>query len=238
MNNFEKIEAYIEGWMSIEDRAAFEAELQFNEALKKDYEDWLHADKILKKHFSVDNDEEQLKEILTPLTSAHFKEEEKPQAKIVPFKKYLFTAVAAAAILVVYLSLPTGIEDYNVPEMPQAVVRGAEELSNKGAVLFNEGEYEQALPLLQQQAAEKPDDATANFFYAISLVETEQYETALPVLEKLANGASVYKEDAAFFAAFAAYKSGKKDEAIKYAQLVSEGNAYYKKAQKIIKKLD
>ena len=68
MNNFEKIEAYLEGWMTQEERAAFEAELQTNEALRKDYEDWLYTERVLQKQLSADEKTQELKNILTPLT--------------------------------------------------------------------------------------------------------------------------------------------------------------------------
>ncbi|MGC4233900.1 MAG: tetratricopeptide repeat protein [Niabella sp.] len=237
MTHFEKIEAYIEGWMTGPERAAFESELQTNAALKQDYEDWLEADAILKKNL-LPADDAAIKEIVTPLTRQYFKQEKKQPAKVVSFKKYIISVAAAAAIVIIYLSVPAGIDSYTVPEMPQAVVRGSEALSNKGALLFNEGKYKEAIPLLQQQAAANPGDATAHFFYAVSLVKTKQYETALPLLEKLATGPSAYKEDAAFFAALSAYKLDKKEETTEYAQLVSEGNSYYKKAQQLLKKLD
>lgn len=236
MSNFEKIEAYIEGWMTEPERAAFESGLQTNAALKQDYEDWLEADVILKKNL-LPADDSAIKEIITPLTQQYFKQEKKRAAKVVSFKKYIISVAAAAAIVIIYLSVPAGIGSYTVPEMPQAVVRGAEEVSNKGALLFNEGKYKEAIPLLKQQATANPGDATAHFFYAVSLVKTKQYETALPLLEKLTTGPSVYKEDAAFFAALSAYKLDKKEEAINYASQVSESGAYHKQAQKIISRL-
>ncbi len=236
MTHFEKIEAYIEGWMTGPERAAFESELQTNAALKQDYEDWLEADAILKKNLLPANDAA-IKEIVTPLTRQYFKQEKKQPAKVVSLKKYMISVAAAAAIIIIYFSVPSSIDNYNVPEMPQAVVRGSEALSNKGALLFNEGKYKEAIPLLQQQATANPGDATAQFFYAVSLVKTKQYKKALPLLEKLATGPSAYKEDAAFFAALSAYKLDKKEDAINYADMVGESGAYYKQVQKIINRL-
>lgn len=235
MSNFEKIEAYTEGWMTDTEREAFENELHTNAAIRQDYEDWLDAEAILKNNL-VARDNSAIREILTPLTQQYFREEKKQPAKVVPFKKYLLAAVAA--VLIIYLAVPAGIDSYDVPEMPQAVVRGAEELSNKGALLFNQGKYQESLPLLKEQAAARPGDATAHFFYAVSLVKTKQYAAALPVLENLAVGQSAYKDDAAFFAALAAYKLDKKDAATKYAQLVPATSAYYKKAQQVLKKVE
>ncbi len=235
MSNFEKIEAYTEGWMSEPERAAFELELQADAQLKQDYEDWLHADDILKRHIGSRSNITDLEQILNPLTQQYFKTEHPAKAKVVSIRKYVVSAIAAAAIFIIYLSLPTGIENYNVPNMPQAVVRGSENLSNKGAQLFNEGKYEEALPLLKEQALSKPEDATANFFYAVSLVKTKKYDEALTVLKPLAKGESAYKEDAVFFAALSAYKLNRKPEALGFAEKVSERNAYYQSSQKIIK---
>lgn len=236
MSNFGKIEAYTEGWMSEPERAAFELELQTDAQLKQDYEDWLETDDILKRQMGNQADINDLQQILAPLTQQHFKTENAPKAKVVPIKKYLMAAIAAAAIFIIYLSLPAGIENYTVPNMPQAVVRGSEGLSNKGAQLFNEEKYEEALPLLKEQALSEPEDATANFFYGVALVKTKKYEEALKMLKPLSAGASAYKEDAAFFAALAAYKLNRKSDATGFAEKVTERSPYYQPSQKIIKK--
>ncbi len=236
MSNFEKIEAYTEGWMPEAEKKLFEQQLQADATLRQDYEDWLEANEILQRNSEV-SDNKEIRDILTPLTHRYFGTEEKQPAKLVSFKKYLMAAVAAAAILILYLAVPAGVDSYEVPAMPQAVVRGSEELSNKGALLFNQGKYEEALPLLKEQAAARPNDATVHFFYGLNLVKTEQYSKALPVLEALLTGQSAYKEDAAFFAALAAYKSGKNDLARKYAKLIPESNDYYKNAAQLLKKL-
>jgi tetratricopeptide (TPR) repeat protein len=236
MSNFEKIEAYTEGWMSGPERAAFELELQANNQLKQDYEDWLKADDILKRHIGSSSGITDLKQILAPLTQQHFQKENIQKAKVVSIKKYLVAAIAAAAIFIIYLSLPAGIEHYPIPDMPQAVVRGSEDLSNKGARLFNEGKYKEALPLLKEQALADAEDATAQFFYGVALVKTEKYNDALAVLKPVSEGTSAYKEDAAFFAALSAYKLNRKPEALGFAEKVSEGSAYYQPSQKIIKK--
>ncbi|WP_114790329.1 tetratricopeptide repeat protein [Niabella yanshanensis] len=236
MTNFEKIEAYTEGWMSEPERAAFELELQTDAQLKRDYDDWLEADDILKRHIGNESNIAGLKQILNPLTQQHFKTGNAPKSKVVSIKKYVMAAIAAAAIFILYLSLPGGLDNYTVPNMPQAVVRGSEELSNKGALLFNEGKYEEALPLLKAQASSDPQDATTHFFYAVSLVKVKKFEDALVVLKPLSKGESAYKEDAAFFAALSAYQLNRKSDALAFAEKVTERSVYYRPSQKIIKK--
>lgn len=236
MNNFEEIENYLEGLMSIEDRAVFEQRLKTDNQLKKDFDDWNQTADILQRRLANKDREEQLSQILTPLTKNYFKEN-KSRGKIISIKTILIGVTSVAAALILYFSLPTGIDNFETPEMPQALVRGNETLSNNAAKLFNEHKYIEALPLIQQQAIEKPDDATINYFYAVCLIKNKQYENAVLVLDKLTKGVSVYKSDAAFFAAYAAYKSGKNEAAINYAKQVPPESLYYKKAQKILGRL-
>lgn len=236
MSNFEKIEAYTEGWMSGPERTEFEAELQTNVGLKQDYEDWLEADDILKRHIGSSKNTPSIQQILEPLTQQYFNAGNKPEAKVVSFKKYLVAGLAAAAIFILYLALPGGIDNYTMPQMPQAVVRGAEELSDKGAQLFNAGKYQEAQPLLKARALSAPEDATALFFYAVSLVQTKNYAEALIILQQLSEGTSAYKEDASFFAALSAYKLNRRSEAAAFAEKITAASVYYKPAQKIAQK--
>lgn len=237
MNNFEKIEAYTAGWMSEQERAAFELELQTDSVLKQDYADWIETDRLLKKNLTATEDLDQLQQILSPLTRQHFNANAQKPGKLVSLKKVWIAAAAIAACLVLYFSLPSGIGDYPVPQMSQALVRGGEDSSNQGAQHFNEGHYEKALPLLEARARSGPDDAGAQFFYAVSLVQTRHYEKALAVLDPLTRGRSVYQEDAAFFAALSAYHLERSQVAIQYADQVGASSLYYKTAQKIIARL-
>jgi len=237
MNNFDAIEDYINGDLSGQDRIAFETRLKTDIDLQKDYQDWVNTENILKKHLSAQDKTIQLKSTLQPLTKKYFSSQ-KPEARLVSIKSAWLAAAAVAAIFIIYFSLPGGVYHFSTPEMPQAIVRGDENLANKGALLFNEGHYNEALPLLQQQAIGKPDDATANYFYAVCLVKTDRYEEALPLFLNLSKGVSAYKVDASFFAAYAAYKTNKKEDALKYAKMVPENNPYFKNAKKIIQKLN
>ncbi|WP_346235959.1 CDC27 family protein [Niabella insulamsoli] len=238
MNNFETIEAYVEGWMNAAEKAAFEQRLHFDSELRRDYEDWMNADSKLKEHFAELADVAALRESLNPLTKRYFnKEDKKIRGRVISLKKYFVAAGAVAAAAIIYFSLPAGVGDYAVPEMPQAIVRGESDKSHKGAQLFNQEQYEAALPLLKQEAESRPGDATAQFFYAVCLVKLEKYEIALPVLDGLTKGVSAFKEDAAFFAALSAFHLKKHQQALTYARQVGHEGPYYEQAQKLIRKI-
>lgn len=238
MNHFEQIEAYLGGEMNAEEKASFEALLQENAALKKDYDEWLQTEAIITKHEAAEAGVPALKKTLEPLTRDYFNTEQASQkGRVVSFKKYVYAAMAAAAILAIFFFMPGSIDNYDINPMPGAVVRGKEDATKKGAQLFNEAKYAEALPYLAQNAAEDTASATANFYYAVALIKTENATAALPLFEKLAEGGSVYKEDSYFFAALAAYKINNKEVAEKYASRAPENNQYYKHAQRLLKKL-
>ena len=238
MNHFEQIEAYLSGAMVEQEKALFEQQLQQDAALRRDFEEWLQTEAIIAKHEAAEANLPEIKKTLSALTRAHFgKSAHEQKGKLILFRKYVYAAMAAAAILLFFILMPGGIDNYNIAPMPGAVVRGAEDAGKKGGQLFNEGKYAEALPYLRKNANADTANATANFYYAVALLKTERATDALPVFKKLAQGGSAYKGDSYFFAALAAYKSGEKNLAKEFAKQVPQASPYYKNARKILKKL-
>lgn len=252
MNVFEEIEAYTYGSMSEQERIDFEERLQTDAVLQKAFDDWMEASNILEKHQLAEQRLPDLKAILQPLTKEYFgevaserKEEAKssadktvpPKGKVVQMRRWLIGGIAVAALFLIYFLNPASIDSFDVNPMPNAVVRGAEDASKRGAVLFNEGKYKEAVALLKEAAMANPGDATAQYYYGIALVKTGQYETAMPIFKQLSDGPSAFKEDGYFFVALSAWHLKKEKEAALYAAKVSEANQYYKNAQLILKKL-
>lgn len=239
MNNFEQIESYLSGAMNAAEKAAFETLLTKNAALKKDYDLWVETGAIISRHEKARAGVHELHNTLTPLTKEYFTSQQKNKGNVIPIKKYLYAAMAVAAALLLFFLIPAGnnFENYEVTPMPGAVVRGTEDPAKTGARLFNDGQYAEAQPYLQQQVTARPDDATGNFYYAVALIKTGNYTQALPIFEKLTQGNSAYKEDSYFFAALSAYKNNQKDVAANFASAVPPSNRYYKNAKQLLKKL-
>ncbi|GAB3006819.1 hypothetical protein GCM10027051_02940 [Niabella terrae] len=233
MENFEKIEAYTAGWLSETARQDFEAELLRDPALRQDYEDWLAADKTLRRQLSDPEGVRRLEQLLRPLQQQYFTASTK-QARLIPWKKYLTIAIAAAVLLLVWLMVPGGPGSYQLPEMPAALVRGNVNTINQAAQYFNQGAYSKALPLLKTALAADPGDATSAYFLGLCYFKTEDFERALPLLEQIATGKSVYQSDACFFTALAAYKMDLVAKARIFAGRVPESGRYYKNAKKLL----
>ncbi len=235
MNNLELIALYMSGEMEESEKRDFEARLNVDETLRNEFEEWKQTDEILRKQLHAGERISDLENILNPLTQKHFSSAQ--TGKVVHFKRYLFAAAAVAAIFLVILLLPNGIDNYSVSPMPHAVVRGDENAVSKGAQFFNDKKYKEAIALFEQSLQNNPDDATTQFYYAISLIKEKRYSPALDVLKPMADGKSAYKGDANFFAAYADWKLGNKEEALSYAEKVPESSSYISNARKLIKKL-
>ncbi|MCF3110727.1 tetratricopeptide repeat protein [Niabella sp. CC-SYL272] len=238
MNLYEQIEAYISDTLSPEERSDFERRLAQDPQAKKAYEDWLYTEAVVQKHEVAAADLSRLRATLEPLTREHFREEAITTPRTGRVRKLVFAAVAVAAVLLLFIFTPAGIDRYPVTPMPNVVVRGATDHGKEGGQLFNDHQYQAALPHLKAAADANPEDVMAAFYYGVCLLKTKQPETALPVFEKLIQGNSAYQEDSYFFAALCAYKTGNQELAKKYAMAVPLNNLYHKNAVRLLKKLD
>ncbi|WP_300601822.1 tetratricopeptide repeat protein [Niabella sp.] len=238
MNLYEQIEAYISDALSPEERADFERQLAQDPQVKKAYEDWLYTEAVVQKHEAAAAGAAQLKATLEPLTREHFSERSAAIPRTGRIRKLVFAAVAVAAVLLLFVFTPASVDRYPITPMPNVVVRGAADHGKEGGQLFNDQQYQQALPHLKAAAEGNPEDVMAAFYYGICLLKTDQPGMALPVFEKLLQSSSAYQEDSYFFAALCAYKTGSQELAKKYATAVPSNNLYHKNAVRLLKKLD
>ena len=238
MNYFEQIDAYTSGQMTAAETAAFEKLLQEDPIAKKHLDEWLQTESIVAKHQRAGQHLDALTNILTPLTKEYFgAQAQQPVRKVIPFKNYVYAAMAIAAILLIFFLTPGSVDRYNVAPMPGTIVRGIEDTAKKGAQLFNDGKYPEALPLLKIYAEGNPGDATAQFYYGVTLLKTAQPAMALPIFEALTQGNSAYKNESYFFAALSAYKTGNNNLTIQYATQVPKENQYYRHSMRLLNKV-
>ncbi len=232
---YSDIDAYLNGELNAEEQQQFEQELRSNTQLQAQVNAYRLLNGTVGKHQQAEQTLPQLKQILDPLTHQYFKKE---KAKVFTMKRTMYMLAAAASIVLILLvALPgTSPDNYSFDAMPGAIVRGAENDKARAAQLFNNEQYADAAKAFQELKTTTPADAAVDFYLGISLLKTEQYAEALPLFESLANGTSVYAEDANFFAALSAYHLQQNEKAKQYAAKVKEGSRYWKNAKTIIKK--
>lgn len=237
MNYEEYIADYLNGSLEGEDLEAFERELAQNTELQKLAEAWKSADQIISKHIRAEENLGNLKSTLNHFKTVYFQTEKKKGRVISMRWVSAVASVAAVFIIAYFLFLSPNINNFQLPDYPNAVVRGVQNNTKKGAQLFNKKNYKEALLYLKAVYENKPDDATSAYFYALCLMKVEDYDSALPILDAITQGTSVYKDEANFFAAYCAYKTDKKKDVLNYAMKVGKDNPNYASAQKLIKKL-
>lgn len=232
---YSDIDAYLNGELNAEEQQQFEQELRSNAQLQEQVNAYRLMNSTVGKHQQAEKNLTELKKILDPLTHQYFKKE---KAKVFTMRRTMYMLAAAVSIaLILLLSLPgTSPDDYSFDDMPGAIVRGNENEKAKAAQLFNNKQYVEAANAFEKLKTSAPADAAVDFYLGISLLKTEQYAEALPLFEGLANGASVYSEDANFFTALSAYHMQQNEKAKQYVERVKEGSRYWKNAKAIIKK--
>jgi predicted Zn-dependent protease len=233
---YSDIDAYLNGELNAEEQQAFEQELRSNQNLQEQLNAYRLLNSTMGKHQQAEQTLPELKQILDPLTHQYFKKE---KAKVFIMRRTMYMLAAAASIaLILLLALPgTSPDNYSFDDMPGAIVRGAEDEKAKAAQLFNNKQYAEAATAFAQLKATSPADATIDFYLGISLLKTAKSAEALPLFEALANGTSVYADDANFFAALSAYHLQENEKAKQYAEKVKEGSRYWKNANAILKKV-
>ncbi len=237
---YDDINAYINGEMSPEEQGTFEQQLKVDDQLKKQLEEFRFLQTTIDKHQQAEQTLPELKKILTPLTQTHFRKAEQQKSGRVISMNRIVTglALAASIALIFFLVVPgVSVDGYPVDDMSGAITRGNETELAKAAQLFNEEKYPEAVAAFQQLKTGSPADATINYHLGISLLKTNDYTNALPLFEGLTKGESVYKEEANFFAALAAYHLQQNDKAKQYAMAVKKESKYYKYAKKLLKKI-
>lgn len=234
--SYNDIDAYLNGELDAEEQQRFEQELRSNTQLQEQVNTYRLLNSTVGKHQQAEQTLPELKKILDPLTHQYFKKE---KAKVFTMRRTMYMLAAAASVaLILLLALPgTSPDGYTVDDMPGAIVRGTETEKAKAAQLFNNQQYAEAAKAFQQLKATGAADAAVDFYLGISLLKNKQDADALPLFETLANGTSVYAEDANFFAALTAYHLQQYEKAKQYAEKVKEGSRYWKNAKAVLKKI-
>jgi thioredoxin-like negative regulator of GroEL len=157
-------------------------------------------------------------------------------------KKILLGIVATAVIIgmIIWSPWSSGLyEKYSFSKQMPAVASGADNQAQlaKAAELYNKGDYAAARKILGKAYMFNPQYPLLTYYFAITLIETKQTYEARTLLKHLFEGRSVFKYDAAFYAALSFVKEGKKAEAIEWLQKIPQENANFAKAQALIGEL-
>ncbi len=237
-NYFEYIQDYLDGNLTPEELQRFENELARNAELQAEADHQRALRDTIAKQLRADEGLPALNATLQTVSGAHFGKPAKPKRSAVV--RWLIPVAAAACLLVIFNMPGWWTDNYEaLPDMPASMTRGvaSEAITKQAADAFNAKEYVASMPLLKELVAEDTTHMRNRYYLGLSYLGLKDYEQSAATLRPLAEGASVYADDAGYFLAVSLWHLGKPDEALRYAERVTPQSDYYRKAQKLSHRL-
>lgn len=243
MSTFNDIARYAEGEMTAEERSAFEAVLVSDEALQRQLSLYHEVRGSLQQHLDADAQRDQLQGTLHSLRGEFFNETSRP-GKLVSMKRWLRGAVAVAAVLIAVVFVwqfmqPNLFDKYAAATMDAIPERGeqAEDLLLNAEKAFNNKDYSSAAQSLAQVRQKDTANSLVNFYYGVSLLQTDRIAQAREIFNQLYSGQSAFKFEAAFYQALTFLKEDNKAMCKEWLQKVPADAPNYNKAQELLGKL-
>lgn len=231
-----RFESYLNNEMLEQERLDFESELRDNSQLKESFELYKETTAFVKQKFSPETIE--FKKNLESISNGYFAEGKK-KTKIFSIRPWHYAAASVLVLLGTWIfnnnSMPE-YGDYSQHENASFIERGTSNENLKDAQdFFNKKEYAKAAASFEKMG--NLDNPEYQYFYAIALIETNQYKKAEGLLEGIRQGASVYKNKATWYLALSKLKQLDFKECKVLLQQIPQDAEDYDEAQELIKHL-
>jgi len=229
---------YLENELSAEEKTTFEKQLSEDQELASAFETFKELNLHLENKFGNETELKAFKKNLKSISAAHFKSK---KAKVVAFKPWQYAIAASVAVLVglfVFQNINPSFEDYNNPEMATFIERGDVNENLKLAQdAFNSKKYKTAIPHFEVvlQMNKSPE---IQYFYAISLLEDNQFQKAETNFTELKSGTSIYKNKATWYLALSKLKQKDYDSCKAILLTIPDDFEDYDQVQELLNELD
>ncbi|PUZ24772.1 hypothetical protein DCC81_10565 [Chitinophaga parva] len=219
-----EIDRYLNGLMTTDELIAFEIRVKESEALRaalarQQAKQLAHRSAFEKR------------------TMHRPKEPDRRNDRLMP-RLMLTIAVGACVVAMLLFISPWKKNIYlqfSSKEMP--LPDSATPLQQQAAHAFNRRHFEAAITLLDQQLAQQPTDTLSMLHKGISLMEVGKVTDARAVLEKIANGQSDQRYEAAFYVALTYEQQHDRPNAMVWLAKIPEGSSSYEKAQQMMREI-
>lgn len=197
---------YLADEMSFEEKTAFEKQLSEDQELAMAFEIFKELHLHLEQKFGTETEFKAYKKNIESISKKHFKTK---KSKVIDFSPWHYAVAASVTILVglfVFQNINPSFDDYNNPEMASFVERGDVDENLKLAQdSFNAKNYKTAIPHFESILKVKKSPEI-QYFYAISLLEENQFSKAEINFSDLRYGNSIYKNKATWYLALSKLK--------------------------------
>ncbi|MCS7036437.1 MAG: tetratricopeptide repeat protein [Saprospiraceae bacterium] len=238
-----RIEKYLDGQMSAEERADFEKEISETPTLKEELQ--LHREMRL---FLAKRDRRlQLEQQLQQIETEHFPQHSqagKTARRLMPVfrRNWAIMAVAASLALLIaaYFLFSTSLYDQFAVHPPLALVEKSatqQQLQYEAETAFNGQHYEQAEALLDQLLRNQPDDDLLRIYLGIAKMEVGKIQEARALFMEVTAEDPAIRDFAQWNLVLSYLKTGDKERCRDLARRFSPDSPYFEKAQKLLKKM-
>lgn len=231
------IEMYLDNAISPTDLLSFEKRLKEEEHLASALTKQSEIHRFLRNR----EDRNDLKSMLEKQTIPQGK---KP-TKVIPFYASNWTklAIGVAAIFLIVMVWqpwvsPDVYQQFAQHKPLSLTERGTQNNLAELEQTFNGKDYEQSAAFLKIYVAKSPEDIKAQLYLGISYLELGDYEQAEILLQKIAKGQSVFKEEAIWYSALSNIKQGNNTEALRSLEKLSKDGPYTQKAKELKSLID
>ena len=231
-------ENYLSNELSAEEKINFEKQLVEDPEFAQAFEIFKELHLHLENKFRNEQELKAFKKNLKSISKGHFKTK-KP--KVVAFKPWQYAIAASAAILVglfVFQNINPSFEDYNNPEMATFIERGDVNENLKLAQdAFNAKNYKAAIPYFEAilKVNKSPE---IQYFFAVSLLEDNQFQKAETNLSELKSGTSIYKNKATWYLALSKLKQEEYKSCKEILLTIPDDFEDYDQVQELLNELD
>ena len=229
---------YLQNELSVEEKTTFEKQLSEDQEFASAFEIFKELNLHLENKFGNEAELKSFKKNLKSISKEHFKTK---KSKVVAFKPWQYAIAASVAVLVglfVFQNINPSFDDYNNPEMATFVERGDVNENLKLAQdAFNAKEFKTAIPHFEAILKEKKSPEI-QYFYAVSLLETNQFQKGETNLLELQSGTSIYATKATWYLALSKLKQKEYDSCKSILLTIPDDFEDYDQVQELLNELD
>lgn len=231
-------EKYLGNDLSAEEKTNFEKQLSLDSELASAFEIFKELNLHLENKFGNEMELNAFKMNLESISEAHFKTK---KSKVVAFKPWQYAIAASVAVLVglfVSQNVNPSFDDYNTPEMATFVERGdVNENLRLAQDAFNAKNYKAAISYFEG-VLNSNKSAEIQYFYAVSLLQDDQFQKAEANLDELQFGNSIYKYKASWYLALSKLKQKEYQSCKGILVTIPEDFEDYDQVQELLNELD
>lgn len=231
-------ENFLDGQLSNEERLVFEEKLKKDPEFQNHFKMYKETSAYLKNKF--DHETVSFKENVNIISNNYFSNANKKETRVVKLQAWYYVAASIVLVFGFWFFMQNGnpqYSDYNTHEIAAFSERGEASVDFKLAeVAFNSKKYKEASVYLEKILKNNPSPEF-QYFYAISLLEQNQFLKAETQLDTLKRSNTIYKEKAIWYLALSKLKQEKWDECKSYLNQIPETSEDYQKAQQLLDEL-